>query len=90
MEAVSPVIIGLENEEIKVAEHQEEYRTLPMLRTEDGYGICRFEVSDKDLINIQKTRSIYLYMMIGDKPVTPILLQTEHPIAEEQEIIDAR
>lgn len=90
MEAISPVIEGLEHEEIRVAEHQPEYRTLPMLRGEDGYGICKFHVSDKDLVNITKTRSIYVYMLVGDGSVIPIILQTEHPLKSEQDIIDAR
>lgn len=90
MEAVSPVIEGLQAEEIKVAEHQPEYKTLPMLRGEDGYNICRFHVSDQDLENIKKTRSVYAFMLVGDRPVTPIILQTEHPIPSEQAIIDER
>jgi len=90
MEAISPVIEGFEQEEIKVAEHQPQYKTLPMLRGDDGYMICRFIVSDKDLENIKKTRSIYVYMLVGDGPVTPINVQSEHPIPSEQVIIDER
>jgi hypothetical protein len=88
MKAVSPVIEGLESEEIEVAKHQPEYQVLPMLRGEDGYSICRFYVDDKDLENIKKTRSIWIYMLVGSGPVTPISVESNHPIPAEQRLID--
>jgi hypothetical protein len=90
MDPVSPVIEGLQNEEITIAKNQPGYNPLVVLPSEEGYYISRWEVTDKDLENIKKTRSIYLYQLHCDKPLTPVSLQTEHPIPAEQEIIDAR
>lgn len=90
MKPVSPIIPGLEEEEIVIAKDQEEYKPLPALKVADGYILTRWEFTEKDIENIQKTNSLYLYMLVGDGPVTPILLQTEHPIPAEQELIDQR
>jgi hypothetical protein len=88
MNPVSPVIDGLEDEEVRIAEHQDEYGTLVVLPIPEGYYISRWEVTDKDLENILKTRSIYLYQYHCNKPLTPVNIQTEHPIPSEQALIE--
>ena len=81
MKPKSPVLPDYEgwNDEINVAENQQEYNTLPVLHCGDGVIVSRWELDDKDLAEINKSRSVYVYMHTFGKPVTPILLQTERP-----------
>lgn len=79
MDATSPVIKSLEDSEILIAKDQPEYKTLPVLRLDGGFILCRFVVTDADLIRIKRDRSIYVYMLTGNNPVTPIAIETETP-----------
>lgn len=90
MKPVSPVIDGLQEQEILIAKDQPEYGTLPALKADEGYILSRWEVTDEDLANITKTRSVYLYLDVGEGPVPPMSLETAHPIKSEQELIDNR
>lgn len=81
MKPKSPVLPDHEHweNEINVAEHQQEYLTLPVLNCGDGVYCCRWELDDQDLAEINKNRSVYAFMWTFDKPFVPILLQVERP-----------
>lgn len=86
MKPVSPVFPDERfwDEEINVAENQQEYMTLPVLDCGGGVILSRWELDDKDLAEINKNRSVYVFMTTFGKPVTPILLQTEMPKTEQE------
>ncbi len=77
----SPVLKSgiLTEQEIKIAENQPEYQTLPALPLGDGVILTRWELSDDEIAEIVKNKSIYLFMWTFNKPVTPILLQVTEP-----------
>lgn len=87
MKPVSPVFPDetLWSEEINVAENQQEYNTLPVINCGGGMILSRWELDDKDLVEINKNRSVYVFMHTFGKPVTPILLQTEMPEVADNE-----
>ena len=83
MKAVSPIVPGLELNEIKVAEHQDEYNTLPVLRTADRQGcISRWELTDDELETIKHTRCLYLVMLNFGQPLQPVQLSVRVPVTE--------
>lgn len=78
MNPKSPVIPNHERPEVKVAEHQEEYRTLPVLYLQNNMiALSRWELTDEELEQINENKFLYLYMTTFGKPLTPILLSTE-------------
>lgn len=77
----SPVMIDgrYQEDEIKVAESQDEYLTLPMLYVGEGVMLCRWELDSAEIEKIRETKSVYLYMWTFGRPVTPIHLQVAEP-----------
>jgi hypothetical protein len=93
MKAVSPVIPGHEACEVKIAEGQPEYETLPALLV-GGDGargfyvgslrdshtvISRFELSDEEVETLNRTKTLYLYVRNFGGPLQPVLVTTEEP-----------
>ncbi len=81
MNPVSPVIPGSTVPEVKYAEDQPEYMTLPAVRTPDGVVLSRWELSDEELAQIVHTRSIYLALHTFNMPLQPIQIGVEPPSA---------
>ena len=80
MKPVSPVIEGMEMHEIKIAEHQEEFRTLPAIPADNGNRmISRFELSTEEIEKIIETKSIYFSQWTGGRPMQPVLLEVDAP-----------
>lgn len=80
MKPVSPVIPDTDFEELKIAEHQDEYGTLPALVCNDGNTLLtRWEMTDAEIAELQKTKSLYLYISNFGQPVQPVLLTVEPP-----------
>lgn len=88
MKPVSPVIIGEERHEIKIAEHQDEYQTLPALISSEGYVLSRWELSDAEMEMLTKTKSIYVKIMTFGQPLQPLMLQVENPMIEADKVND--
>ena len=95
MKAVSPVIPGQEQNEIKIAENQPQYETLPALLvggTKDErvyvdsldqaeYFISRFELTDEEVAAIVKTRSLLFFQYNFGQLVQPFLIEARLPEA---------
>jgi hypothetical protein len=80
MDAVSPVIPGEDWKEVKIAEHQDEYATLPAIPlNHGGCLLSRWELSDEDIERIKETRSIWFYQWTMNQPMQPVSLTTEKP-----------
>lgn len=92
MDAVSPVIMGHEAQEIVLAKDQEQYTPLPILRFNLPSGPCvsRWRLTAEELAAIMNGADIVLTQLIGqgtpEKPVYfhPVHLQVvmpeDHPI----------
>lgn len=79
MKPVSPVIPTSDLKEIKVAEHQPEYGTLPVVDCGDGVILSRWKLTDEEKQVVAETGDIYIFMHTFGQPVMPILLQVEMP-----------
>lgn len=94
MHPVSPVV-PLENlKEIIVAKNQDEYQNLPVIFCADDDGnrnsvaVCRWELSDKEIEEITRTKSVWCYIWVFGKPFNPMLLSTEVPVLQINEDYD--
>ncbi len=77
MKPVSPVIPGVS--EIKIAEHQDEYETLPAIVTEDGYVINRWRLTWRERLVVLFEGNIFLSCLTFGQPVQPVILDVEQP-----------
>lgn len=83
MKPISPVLPGENFQEIIVAEHQDEYLNLPIIKcNEDGLILSRWELSDEEIQTVAETKSVWLFMHTFGNPVTPVSLQVEKPETE--------
>jgi hypothetical protein len=77
---VSPVIPGLEFAEIKIAEDQDEYGTLPALSIDNGERIVtRWTLSWRERLRVIFKGNIYLHVWRFGQPLQPVLLETTTP-----------
>ena len=67
---------------IKIAENQEEYQTLPA-NYSDGLVTFAFDLDVQSLDEIGKTGKIYVSMLTGGKPMQPIYVTGEAKDIEE-------
>ena len=65
MRAVSPVKPGFEDLEIKVAEHQPQYLTLPALPCGAGVLLTRWEFEEGELEAFERGQPVHLHVMHG-------------------------
>jgi hypothetical protein len=93
MKAISPVIPGHEQLEIRIAENQPQYETLPALLVggpegdrryvesldEADYIISCFELSDEEITRLAQTRKLYLYQYNFGRLMQPVLITTDEP-----------
>lgn len=81
MQPTSPVLPGYNLPEIKFAENQPEFQTLPAVRTQDGLVLSRWEPTPEELQALTTgTASLFLFVWLtfcercGEaQPLTPIL-----------------
>lgn len=65
------------------AEHQDEYRNLPMCRTNDRVISC-WKLTDEELKKIQETGVIWMSLVHSPSQlITPSLLEVDSPFGEE-------
>ncbi len=84
MQPVSPTIPGHDLPETIIAKDQEEYDDLPAYRYDDKEGtvLVRWRLSWRERLSVLLTGDIYMFMFTFYKPVQPVMLQTERPIAD--------
>ena len=75
----SPVLVGENFPEIELGKDQPEYQVLPVVHCGEGILLSRWELSDKELEQIQITRSVYVFQHTFGQPAMPFLLQVETP-----------
>lgn len=80
MKAMSPVIPDKNFPEIKIAENQDEYETLPaIVNVEEQSVLFRFQLSDEEKAQIAETGDLYVTLWTFGEPMQPILIQTVCP-----------
>lgn len=84
MRPVSPVIPGEKLKEVIVAEHQDEYRNLPVAWCENPeqgglVALCRWHLPPEQREKFLETGDIYVFIWTGGKHFNPMLLTTEGP-----------
>lgn len=79
MRFVSPVVPGAELEEVELAKGQPEFETLPVVNCGFGVLLCRAELDDAEIEEIQRSRSIYLFQVTGGGKPNPIILDVWRP-----------
>lgn len=79
MKPESPVLLDCDLPEIKIAENQKEYQTIPAVDFGSGVLLSRWKLSPDEIEVISKTGNLYLFMWSFGKPVMPIALQVETP-----------
>jgi hypothetical protein len=60
---VDPSLVPEGSRAIVIAEHQEEYRDLPSIRTPDGQVITRWTLSDEERLRILAGEDIYITLL---------------------------
>lgn len=81
--------VNFEEANIKIAENQAEYETLPARVYDDDIGevISCWELSDEEVKQILKTKKIWVSMLTFRKGITPIMLMIEKPEMKERQMI---
>jgi hypothetical protein len=69
------VFVGDESfRKIKIAEHQEEFQTLPAVRSSDGNAIIvRYKLSPNELDRLNEGSDLFLTVLTMGKPLQPIM-----------------
>jgi len=73
---------------VRYAEDQEEYQTLPCFRTKDGQIIAAFRLDEEEMEQIKKTGVIYLKVHTFNKPLQPIGMNLLNPFPPDQKTLD--
>ncbi len=80
MQPVSPVVPGLNLQEIVFAKDQPEYFPLPAYRSEDGYVVTRWKLTLCERIRVLLRGDIWLSVLTYNRPLQPVKLETEAPL----------
>lgn len=86
MIAVSPVVPGRELLEIKLAEHQPQYQTLPIVELRDGFVLSRFELSDAEKVFVRDHGSIDLFTWTFGHDLQASIIVAKHPDFSESDL----
>ena len=70
---VNPSLVPLGSKAIVIAEHQDEYRDLPSIRTPDGQVITRWTLSDTERLAIANGEDIYV-TLLSHGPINPLFV----------------
>lgn len=60
---VDPSLVPEGSRPVVIAEHQEEYRDLPSIRTPDGQVITRWSLTDEERVAIVRGEDIYVTIL---------------------------
>lgn len=64
--------VDFEGANLKIAEHQPEYITLPAMVTEGGEVVSCWEFSDEELAEVMKTKRVYFLQNTFGDALQPI------------------
>ncbi len=70
------IAIDFEGVTVKIAEHQDEYITLPAKQCPDGSMMFCFELDEEELKEVIKTKRIFWKQFVGNADMQPIGMST--------------
>ena len=79
MRPVLPIIQGENLPTIIYAENQPEYKPLPVFKDSDGAVLSRWKLSWRERLRVLFSGNIYLWVLTFNRPLQPVMLQTEKP-----------
>jgi len=80
MKPISPIIPGLEDQEIVIATDQPEYEPLPALPVDGSTVIItRWRLSFRERLVALFNGDIYLYVSTFGQPLQPLYMQVDEP-----------
>ena len=68
---------------VRYAEEQDEYQTLPAHRTPDGRVHTCWKLDGEDMMTVLQTGKIWLSIAAFNKPLQPVLLSVSPPLSLE-------
>jgi hypothetical protein len=68
---VDPALVPEGSRAIVIAEHQDEYRDLPSIRTPNGYVITRWALNDAERAAIVRGEDVYI-TLLSHGPINPL------------------
>lgn len=75
---VPPELVPRGSRAIVIAEHQDEYRDLPSVRTPGGQVITRWSPSTEERAAIVRGEDIYVTLITGGGPINPMFVTVGH------------
>lgn len=75
----TPVVPGLEEYEIKIAESQDEYGTLPAIPVDNEYMVSRWRLTWRERLIAFLQGDVYLSVWTFGHPMQPVMLQVDEP-----------
>lgn len=79
---ISPVILGVDLEEVVYAKDQPQYQPFPVYKFDDGTIISRWKLSWKERLLVLLKGDIYLWIMTFNKPLQPVIINVSRPEIE--------
>lgn len=79
MRPVSPIIPGKRLPEVIYAKDQPQYKPLPVFKDTDGTILSRWRLSWRERLRVLFNGDIYLWVTTHNRPLQPVMLQTEKP-----------
>ncbi len=67
---------------IVIAENQDEYNSLPALVSEDGAVTCCFQLDEAEIKQVKETGEIWLTVLTFGRPLQPINTSVLDPFVE--------
>lgn len=83
MRPMSPVIPGENLDEIKCAEHQPEYMTLPIIYLGGGNILSRWQMDEAEKQVVGITGELFVFLMTFGGAVPECLFQVDHPVVSD-------
>ena len=82
---VDPALVPEGSRAVVIAEHQDEYRDLPSIRTPNGYVITRWSLTDEERAAILRGEDVFI-TLLSHGPINP-LFATVGPVNWRGEIV---
>lgn len=86
MQPVSPVVPGVDLEEMVYAKDQPQYLNLPCFRDPDGTVVTRWAMTWRERLQALWTGNIYVTCLTFNKPLQPLKLSTTAPAIGAMEV----
>ena len=83
MEPITPVFPGVELPVTTYAKDQEQYKALPVYKTDDGIVVSRWQLTFKERLKILFSGNLWLTVLTFNSPLQPVKLTVVCPLKVE-------